>query len=367
MPDLKEDCMTTVLQFPMNRAHRPQPDEALVAAIVENRWPHESVFWLKEVAEMLLVLEECSDTASPAIARSLAEPLAGLPERLRFFPQYYRFFLSIALSAQALGLMDQDATAGMVDWVADNGWVDSELADLHRAEARYLLRRGGRTEADDPGLERRIHRFLERPATFAIPNRKAAYELTHLVFYLSNRGRVDPGLSPLALQSLGHAGTLAFLDQNADLLAEICLCLIFCGQVPPTPWVALVEDRTTLFSFEEKSGMAQNDECHCVLVCNWLLGKSDRPAFQHRIPTIGRGKTLLVSAGPQKSAPLRELSVFLQRLGTGRTSDWSRLRSAAEGALSPDAREVLWQAEAADDDFGEFFAAFSRSGKEGVA
>ena len=353
--------MSTVLQFPMARAVRPRPDESLVAAIVESRWSRESVYWMKETAEILSVLEETGGTASPGIVAALEEPLAGLTEKLMFFPQYYRFFLAIALSARSLGLMHPDQAAAMVDWVADHGWIDSELSDLNRAEARYLLRRGGRSEAEDAGLDLRLHRFMERPATFAIPNRKAAYELTHLVFYLSDQGRVDPGLSAVALQSLRHAGTLAFLDQNADLLAEICLCLIYCGQDLPAPWVSLVEDTTKLFSFEATSGMPENDDCHCVLVCNWLLGRMDRPAFQHRVPALGRGQTLVVRAAPRSAAPLRELSVFLQGLGTGRSADWTRLRGAAEGALSPAARDVLWQAEAADDGFGAFFAAFSRS------
>lgn len=34
------------------------------------------------------------------------------------------------------------------------------------------------------------------------------------------------------MQSLNFVGILAYLDQNADLLAEVCIALGYAGQVP---------------------------------------------------------------------------------------------------------------------------------------
>ncbi len=359
--------MTSVIRFPMERAQRPRPDESLVAAIVRNRWQNDSVYWLKETAEILSVLEETGGTATPLIREALAAPLAGFAERLTFFPQYYRFFLAIALSARSLGLMAEGQAERLVEWVALQGWQDSELSDLNRAEARYLLRRGGWTKGEDPDLDRRLHLFMDRPATFAIPNRKAAYELTHLIFYLSDHGRIDPGLSPAALQSLRHAGTLAYLDQNADLLSEICLCLVYVGKEVPEAWLSLVADTAKGFAFEAKDGIVENDDCHCLLVCNWFLGRVGLPAFQSRIPATSAAQSLVVRARQRSSAPLRELSVFLMGLGTGRDDDWTRMRGAVADALSPAARDVVRQAEAADDKFDAFFAAFARGQSAGIA
>jgi hypothetical protein len=353
--------MTSVIAFPAHRAQRPRPDESLVTAIVQKRWPDDSVFWLKETAEILQVLDESDGSASPLIRAALEAPLAGLFARLTFFPQYYRFFLSIAVSARSLGLMDPGHVEQLVQWVGMQGWQDSELADLNRAEARHLLRRGGWDRDEDPDLDRRLRRFLDRPATFAIPNRKAAYELTHLIFYLSDYGRRNPDLSPAALQSLRYAGTLAYLDQNADLLAELCLCMVYAGQDVPPTWLSLVEETAKGFAFEAKPGMVDGDDCHCLLVCNWLLGRLGHPAFQIRIPELNAQNTLIIRAPLRPAAPLRELSVFLLGLGEGRGADWTHLRSAAVDALSPAARDVLWQAEAADDQFAGFFAAFARS------
>lgn len=358
--------MATIVNLAARRVVQPRPDETLVTAIAQGRWPTDSVYWLKEIAEVLSVLEETGGTATPAMHDALAGPLSGLGARMTFFPQYYRFFLAIALSAEALGLLPQGRAGELGDWVVDQGWPDSELNDLNRAEVRYLLRRAGCRDADDPDLDRRLHRFMERPATFAIPNRKAAYELTHLVFYLSDHGRRDPGLSAAVLQSLRHAGTLAFLEQNADLLAEICLCLLYAGQEIPELWLGLVAETAKSFAFQAKSGMAENDDCHCLFVCHWLLGKVGLAAFQFRAPMPGPGQSLIVRAPQPVALPLREVSMYLLGLGAGRSGDWVGMRDPLSNALSPAARQIVMQAEAADDQFDEFFAAFARSQRVGA-
>ena len=108
---------------------------------------------------------------------------------------------------------------------------------MQRAEAVRLLKRGlGRAQQDDPALVDLLHGFIDQSATFSIPNKKAAYELTHIIFYLSEYGRKDPGISTDAVRSLEFAGLLALLDHNTDLLAEICTALRFAGQTPPLGW-----------------------------------------------------------------------------------------------------------------------------------
>lgn len=358
--------MATVVNLASRRPVQPRPDETLVAAVVQSRWPTDSVYWLKEVAEVLSVLEETGGVATPAMHAALEGPLGGLGARMTFFPQYYRFFLSIALSAEALGLLPAGKSGELADWVVQQGWPDSELNDLNRAEVRYLLRRAGREDWQTSDLDGRLLRFMERPATFAIPNRKAAYELTHLVFYLSDHGRRDPNLPPRVMQSLRHAGTLAYLEQNADLLAEICLCLLYCSQNIPGSWIGLVEDVAKTFAFQAKSGMDGSDDCHCLFVCHWLLGKVGHAAFQFRAPILAPGQTLMVRAPQPVALPLREVSMFLLGLGAGRSSDWFGMRAPLSSALSPAAREIVLQAEAADDQFGEFFAAFARSQRLGA-
>ncbi|GHC46073.1 DUF6902 family protein [Neogemmobacter tilapiae] len=355
--------MSQVIAFPAGRLARPRPDEALVLAIVNNRWPQDSVYWLKECAEILSVMEETGAKASPALQAALAPVLDDLPRRLAFFPQYYRFFLAIALSAAALDLMPRARAVRMAEWVLDQGWPQSELSDANRAEAGWLMQRAGLELPADPAMNDRLRRFMERGATFAIPNRKAAYELTHLVFYLSDQGRQNPHLSKAAVASLRHAGTLAWLEQNADLLAEICLCLAHAGQNPPEIWLNFIVDAAKGFAFEAKHGMVASDDLHCLLVCNWFLGRAGHPAFRDRLPDLGPGKTLTVRGERPAALPLRELSTCLLGLGDTRAADWDRMRDIVTGALTAPSRDIVLQAEAADQGFEAFFAAFARAGR----
>jgi hypothetical protein len=57
---------------------------------------------------------------------------------------------------------------------------------------RLMARRDMAPKGEDATLEDRARYFMGRSDTFALPNKKAAYELTHLVFYLSEYGRCDP-------------------------------------------------------------------------------------------------------------------------------------------------------------------------------
>ena len=64
------------------------------------RDPNE-VLWLKENAEILNILE-CSDIGERDFSIDVYQDLYGsIVERLTFFPQYYRFYLSIACDLEA--------------------------------------------------------------------------------------------------------------------------------------------------------------------------------------------------------------------------------------------------------------------------
>ena len=224
------------LNVPSHRQSKAESRSALLASFAQHRRFGDDVFWLKENAELLNILE-C--TGLPLADQALAAHEGfydQVEKRLGFFPQYYRFLLSICLDLEDLGMAGTKGEALCV-WVAEQGLAEAELSDLQRAEARRLMqRRGVEPLPHDIGLTDRLHRFIDRSETFAMPNKKAAYELTHIVFYLSEYGRRDPHLSARALISLEYAGILAYLDQNADLLAEVCVALRFAGQTPSPIW-----------------------------------------------------------------------------------------------------------------------------------
>jgi len=192
---------------------------ALIQRFATERRAETDVFWFKENAEVLNILVSTGAQVPPEAISPFDALYQTLDRRLGFFPQYYRFLLSMCLDLEDLGLQG-NMGARATSWVAAEGLVAAELSDLQRAEARRLcLRRGVDPLARDTGLDDRLRAFGSRSTTFALPNKKAAYELTHIVFYLSEYGRQDPALPEEFIDSLQFAGTIAFLEMNIELLA----------------------------------------------------------------------------------------------------------------------------------------------------
>lgn len=329
----------------------------LIAGFAERRRLPDDVFWLKENAELLGIL---SATGTQLEAEALAPFTAfydQIEDRLRFFPQYYRFLISICLDLEDLGLAGEKGTALCV-WAASRGLADAELSDLQRAEARRLLARRGAGHVQDPGLDARLHQFIDRSGTFAMPNKKAAYELTHIVFYLSEYGKCDPGLSDAAVVSLEFAGLLAYLDQNVDLLAEICIALRFAGRTPSAIWEEAVRaaHQTCVVVAEDSDDL--NDPYHEYLVTGWAGVVAGTEAFAAEVPA--GAVRFARSVVPQGA--LRTMSERMFEMGQTRSGDWHQMRGQVVPYLAPNGHDVLENAEQSTDKFAAFFQRFARAG-----
>ncbi len=350
------------LEVPSRPNSKAACQARLLSCFSENRRFGDDVYWLKENAELLNILE--STGAAPA-----AEALAvyghfydTIEKQLEFFPQYYRFLLSICLDLEDLGIGGNKGAA-LAQWVADRRLVGAELSDLQRAEARRLcLRRGVNPLRRDPWLDDRLRAFARRNETFAIPNKKAAYELTHIVFYLSEYGRVDPRLDAAFIRSLKSAATLAFLELNVDLLSEICLALRFAGQKPADAWSNWLRRQGRAFFIRPDVTGPIEDEYHPFLMVNWFLQTAGFGGFCDPVPP-GR----VTFHCPQISTlPLQELSECVYEMGEARRDDWHAIRGAVTERLSEEAVSVVIAAEAASDSFDRFFADFARTGMSQV-
>lgn len=351
------------LNVPSQRQTKQARLGALLASFAQHRRFGDDVFWLKENAELLNILE-CTGAAPDAEALAPHEGFyAQVEKRLGFFPQYYRFLLSICLDLEDLGMTGSKGEA-LARWIADQGLADAELSDLQRAEARRLMmRRGVDPLPDDTGLENRLRMFIDRSETFAMPNKKAAYELTHIVFYLSEYGRRDPHLSGAAITSLEFAGILAYLDQNADLLAEICVALRFAGAEPSAIWEDWLERETHRFAISAGPQVSPQDDYHDYFVCNWLMATSGRDAF---VKPTSYERMAFHRAAPY-AGPLREMSECMFRMEDTRSDDWTHMRPQIENALTEIGHDILCEAEQSSDRFADFFAGFARTGLRGVS
>lgn len=314
------------------------------------------VFWLKENAEFLNILEatDAADHASDALD-VYSEIYDQIDVRLADYPQYYRFILSIALDLEDLGMPGTKA-AQMCRWVQAQDLPGAEMSDLQRAEARRLLARRGFRE-QDPALTMRLQRFMARSDTFALPNRKAAYELTHIVFYLSNYGRQDPGLSAQAVGSLKLAGVLAYLDQNFDLLAEICVALRYAGIVPSSIWedaVLCTLRGIKVSPLSEDAGFAfSQDNYHDYFVASWMAALTGAEAMPAMLPGTSARFELAAIAGK----PLVVMSAALSELST---DEWEQARPYAFSLMSDADRKVLQEAEDSAEHFDRFYRMFAR-------
>lgn len=351
------------LNVPSHRLGQPARRAALLASFAQHRRFGDDVFWLKENAELLNIME-CTGLALDDGALAPHEGFyAQVEKRLGFFPQYYRFLLSICLDLEDLGMPGAKGEA-LAHWIAREGLADAELSDLQRAEARRLmLRRGVDPLPEDGGLTARLHGFIDRSETFAMPNKKAAYELTHIVFYLSEYGRRDPQLSQSAIRSLEYAGILAYLDQNSDLLAEICVAMRYAGAEPSVIWESWLERETHRFAVQTGPQVSTQDDYHDYFVCNWLMAVSGRDAF---VKEAAPERMAFLRADPY-AAPLREMSECMFRLEDNRSGDWQAMRPVIKQSLSEIGNDILTEAEQSTAHFDAFFEGFARTGLRGVA
>ncbi|GGL92739.1 hypothetical protein GCM10011534_13720 [Pseudooceanicola nanhaiensis] len=352
--------MTNVvhLTFPSRARGRADRLAALTASFAADRRSQDDVFWLKENAELLNIFESTGAGPDDRALAAYAAFYDKVEKRLAFFPQYYRFLLSMTLDLEDLG-MPGDKGEALVHWASQQGLAEAEISDLQRAEARRLMCRRG-CDLADPGLTDRLLHFIARPATFAMPNKKAAYELTHTIFYLTEYGRQPFDFGPEIARSLAYGGTLAYLDRNADLLAEICVALRFAACPVPMIWDEWLSGHTAGFVTAEGDRAAPaRDDYHEFLVCNWSRALAGAESFAAPLPF---GPMSFHSARPG-ATPLRQMSQLMLDLDDARSGDWHVMRGTVEHALDAEARDVLQEAEAACPDFDGFFAGFARAGQ----
>lgn len=342
--------------FP-RRPNLPQRQSALLRSFAHHRRSPDDVFWLKENAEALNIL--CTGQAQ-LMPQALAvyEPFyASIEERLRFFPQYYRFLLSICLDLEDLG-MPGSKGAALCRWAQQTDLAASELSDLQRAEAERLISRR-ETVQRDAKLETRLRKFICHSETFALPNKKAAYELTHIVFYLSDYGRTCPVLSKAAATSLEYAGLLAYLDQDLDLLSEVCVALRFSGVTPSEIWEHWLAQEMRAFAVSPAPDGPKSDAYHEYLVSSWWAGLAGLEGFPGRSEP---GSIEITRRGARRSA-LRKMSELMFHLGPDRSGDWRQMRAVLEDELEADQTNILQDAAQSSSNFGAFFEEFSRAGR----
>lgn len=343
----------------------------LVDLFANRRRKRRDAFWLKENAELLQILAATQGYCPQHQAEggfvpdlsAYADFVHNMVDELRFFPQYYRFYLSMALDLSALGLPGVPVVE-VARIILDQRLAVGELSDSHRGEARLLLSRAGfagaMTEGDeDAALTARLTAFAEEPALFCLPNRQLAYALTHTVFHASDYGRKSLTRSAGRRLALMHAGIIAWLEDNLDLLAEVSIALDQSAETVPAIWRDVIAEAASRMTGDTGPVAGPfDDDYHEYLVVNWAVAANGAAPFATQMPQEAR----FFHRPKAATSALREMSLSLLDMGPGRTGDWARMRWRLWPKLSATARAQIEAIETLPE-FEGFFHGFARAGQ----
>ncbi len=334
---------------------------ALAEMFMRGRRDRHDAYWLKENAEFLQILAATgARTDFSDYGADYGAVVLTLLGELHFFPQYYRMYLSIGLDLQLLGLPDVPVDA-MAAYIVAEGLAEAEVSDMHRAEAQLLLARAGRG-AKDAGVQTRLAHFTAQSPLFAVPNRRAAYDLTHVVFHSADYGRRQIPPDPSRSRSLMNAGIVAWLDDNLDLLAEVTVALRLGADPVPLCWDKAVAQNLARFTFETgPEDAARDDDYHAFLVQSWAVSVAGEQAFAGH---IAQGTSVIRSQGTNFGT-LRAMTLALMDMGAARRTDWAQMRWRMAPHLSAPQRAHLAEVETLPE-FADFFAGFARCGRGSV-
>lgn len=258
-----------------------------VRAFASKRSEGLGISFLKENGELLSIALS-SGLSIDDNSLALYDELYGKIDKLcELYPPFFRFFLAITLDLEDLGMQGNKGEK-LIDFVLRNDLYNYETSDTRRMEIINLLERRGRTPSYDidpkDQIISRIMTFMERPERFIKFNRPLFYDLTHLVFYVTNFGTHSIPHSEKVFESLNHIGMLAYLDDDEDLLSEVCLCFIFLGQKAPKIWVEACRRGLDMIDIQFPIGPINKseisgDDYHIYLVTSWLQAVSGGEAF----------------------------------------------------------------------------------------
>ena len=270
--------------------------------------------FLKENGELLCIARSQGFLMEPK-ARDLYRDFYSKASHLvELYPQYYRFLLGIVVDLEDLG-MAGNIGGEICHHIRAKNLLEFDTSDTRRLEALYLLSRVSPLNAKEVetkrSIENRLESFTQYTDRFFKFNRPLFYDLTHIVFFITDYGRKRlEGFSNLK-NCLLSVGFLSILDNDLDLLSEVMICLKYIGEPIPEHWKQIIMEKQSMIdiSFEQKFTSSLNssvDDYHIYFTLNWCLSILGKPAFTKRF----NSKTPSFKHIEQKSSLLSKLSVF---------------------------------------------------------
>lgn len=280
--------------------------------------------FLKENGELLSLANSSNMLVEPRALDHYKDFYAQATLFNEHYPQYFRFTLRICLDLEDLGVSG-NAGAILCQYVRDNSLIDFDTSDTRRLETLNLLAR--RLTLNEAEIEHKsrlldnIDRFIACPKSFSRMNKPFFYELTHIIFFLTDYGNQPWPLSESLLECLDYMGGLAFLDNDCDLLAEICVCYNYLNIACPDFWSQIVDENLAKlvirYDTDIKSTLNQStDEYHPYIVMNWQKAQKIQPCFTEKFR--GRKPNFILEG--QDSSILSKLSAAIHKINFDKCS-----------------------------------------------
>lgn len=260
----------------------------IVEAFAVKRNPNLNFPFLKENGELLQIAANCQTLVEPS-ALDLYTPFYDKSQDLiKLYPQFFRFILGITADLERLGysgtMGKQIAYQALADRI-----LDFDTSDTRRLEMVSLFQRLGLENEPIKQCEQsvieNIEKFTSDPKRFIYLNKPFFYELTHIIFFLTEFGNKHIRFNTDLVSCLKYAGVLCHLDEDYDLLAEICISLRYLSAPVPLHWeddvLNYASQIQVTFGTDMKSALnASVDDYHIYFVCNWLADVKGEPSFQ---------------------------------------------------------------------------------------
>lgn len=261
-----------------------------VEAFAIKRNPKLSFPFLKENGELLSLAVNAGFLIEPR-AIELYRDFYNAAFKLTYcYPQYYRFILGITLDLEEAGLSGEQSLK-IIDYTTEKNLLKFDSSDVRRLETLHMISTKREWCAYErqlyDGIISRIEDFIAQPVQFTKFNKPLFYDLTHILFFLTDFGRKSCPLENDPLPCLMNVGLLALLDNDADLLSEVGLCLYYLGHKIPPYWDSYIKQSLSemCISYDGTVASALNpsvDEYHLYLVQNGYMAVCHKSAFQDR-------------------------------------------------------------------------------------
>jgi len=252
-----------------------------------------SLPFLKENGELLSIAASSDIRIKSEILKLYCEFYDKIDKLCELYPPFFRFFMAITLDLEDLGMSGEKGKI-LSDFIIKNDVYTHETSDTRRVEILNLLDRAGRSPKfgsdSRAALEKRINGFMGQPDRFVKFNRPLFYDFTHLIFFGTNYGQHKMSFTPSVFDSLNNIGMLAYLDDDMDLLSEVCLCFVFLGHTAPAIWVGacrqgLKDIKITFKTPGQIHAPTHADDYHIYFVINWLMANIGERAFKENYGT----------------------------------------------------------------------------------